>query len=320
MEKYIISLSKKDKKTLSQKALKLTEETGELAKVILPYDSAHGTNHRFVDREKILNEIADVYLANISIAYSLDFTTEEIDEMILKKAKYWDTLQIKEENATFPLPFEIHITVDASEWMENDKENFIKTYKKDCEALGVKPIILDLPVNGDVVKDVMTSSDVFGNNKDAYLESQRIVNSLKDMGYNVIRTKIETVPWHPIVPQSDTHDKLPNNCYFESHIGVEIYPEQKERLEKFIVYLNSEKDSKDSSIKLSQNYFKKSKNGEKFINMITFRDYATNYTSFKSDVDYLKEQLNLRGYSFEKVIIEYSLYDTNVKHDFPWLN
>lgn len=32
----IIKLSKKDKKNLSQKALKLTEEVGELAKVVLP--------------------------------------------------------------------------------------------------------------------------------------------------------------------------------------------------------------------------------------------------------------------------------------------
>lgn len=47
---YIKSLSLKDKKTLSQKCLKLTEEVGELAKAILPYDSAHGTNHRFIER------------------------------------------------------------------------------------------------------------------------------------------------------------------------------------------------------------------------------------------------------------------------------
>ena len=40
---FIRTLSEKDKKTLSQKCLKLVEEVGELARIILPYDSAHGT-------------------------------------------------------------------------------------------------------------------------------------------------------------------------------------------------------------------------------------------------------------------------------------
>ena len=64
---YIKDLSIKDKKTLSQKTLKLVEEVGELARVILPYDSAHGTNHRFTDRDAILEELVDVYLTNISL-------------------------------------------------------------------------------------------------------------------------------------------------------------------------------------------------------------------------------------------------------------
>ena len=84
IEEYIKELSKKDKKTLSQKALKLVEEVGELARVVLPYDSAHGTNHRFIDREALLEEIADVHLTNISIAHSLGFTDDELNEMMVK--------------------------------------------------------------------------------------------------------------------------------------------------------------------------------------------------------------------------------------------
>ena len=40
---YIQKLSIRDKKTLSQKALKVTEECGELARVVLPFDNAAGT-------------------------------------------------------------------------------------------------------------------------------------------------------------------------------------------------------------------------------------------------------------------------------------
>ena len=98
---FIKQLSLNDKKTLSQKALKTCEEVGELAKAILPFDSAHGTNHRFVDREKILEEIADVHLTNISIAYSLNFTDEEIMDMIHQKSLKWSELQANEEKAQF---------------------------------------------------------------------------------------------------------------------------------------------------------------------------------------------------------------------------
>jgi hypothetical protein len=89
INEYIKKLSIKDKKTLSQKGLKLVEEVGELARVILPYDSAHGTNHRFIDREAILEEVVDVYLTNISIAHSLGFTDEEFQDMLIKKSEKW---------------------------------------------------------------------------------------------------------------------------------------------------------------------------------------------------------------------------------------
>ena len=116
LDDFIKDLSIKDKKTLSQKGLKLAEEVGELARAILPYDSAPGTNHRFSDREQILEEIVDVYLTNISIAHSLGFTDEEMNDMLNKKSKKWAELQLKEEEAKFPLPFEIHITVDAESY------------------------------------------------------------------------------------------------------------------------------------------------------------------------------------------------------------
>ena len=53
---YIKKLSLDDKKTLSQKALKVAEESGELAKVVLPFDNAAGTIHRFIEKGRILEE------------------------------------------------------------------------------------------------------------------------------------------------------------------------------------------------------------------------------------------------------------------------
>jgi len=135
---YIRKLSEHDKKTLSQKALKACEEVGELAKAILPYDGAHGTNHRFVSKEDILEESADTILCALSIVYSLGISHDELEDMLTFKAGKWGTLQINEDNyhknSKFCLPFELHVTV---------KPDNVEKFKETCEKLGCKPVILE---------------------------------------------------------------------------------------------------------------------------------------------------------------------------------
>lgn len=323
---FIKQLSLTDKKTLSQKALKTCEEVGELAKAILPFDSAHGTNHRFVDREKILEEIADVHLTNLSIAYSLGFSDEEITDMIHQKSLKWSELQAKEEKAQFPLPFEIHITVDGIEMSDTimcDRKIFdLDYFKRVCSVIGVKPIALDLEINGGSIRDVMTSSKHFGTNRSAYEESQRIVSELDKCGFDVLRTKIETVPWHPQSPVISTGKEIPNGCYFESHIGVVISPEEKEDLTDFVEVTLRDRHLIDLSgkAKLSQNFFKQSKDGGKFVNMLTYRSNMCGRPKFQLEVEAIKQMLIDEGFNFEKVEVEYAIYDTNVSHDAVWIN
>jgi len=323
---YIKDLSIKDKKTLSQKTLKLVEEVGELARVILPYDSAHGTNHRFTDRDAILEELVDVYLTNVSISHSLGFTDEEFNDMLVKKTEKWGSLQAKEEEATFPLPFEIHVTVEVDSFLES-----ISEFKEDCKDIGVKPIVIDLEINdGSILKDVMTSSKFFGDNRTAYEESERIVKELKDRGYKVVRNKIESVPWHPAAPVISTGNEIPNGCYFESHIGVLISPDDKITLNNFIKNLENRYAIEFSGVgdpltslsgtaKLSQNFFKKSNDGSKFVNMLTYRSNMCNRSKFTLEVDGIKHLLKEQGFDFEKVELEYAVYDTNVTHDAKWI-
>lgn len=334
LDDFIKDLSIKDKKTLSQKGLKLVEEVGELARAILPYDSAPGTNHRFSDREQILEEIVDVYLSNISISHSLGFTDEEVNEMLNKKSKKWAQLQLKEDSATFPLPFEIHITVNTSDEWDGKATLFgfeIEHFRNTCDEIGVKPIVLDLEIKEGSIKDVMTSSKHFGDNRSAYEEANRIANELTSFGYKVVRKKIETVPWHPAAPTFKTGEPIPNGCYFESHIGVVISPEEKPYLEGLVEELNagfispSRGFSRPSQIelggtcKLSQNFFKKSKDGSKFVNMLTYRDSMTCKEDFERDVELIKFLLNEDKFGFEKVEVEYALYDSNVNHDSKWI-
>lgn len=338
---YIKDLSIKDKKTLSQKALKLVEEVGELARVILPYDSAHGTNHRFTDRDAILEELVDIYLTNISISHSLGFTDEEFNDMLVKKTEKWGSLQAKEEQATFPLPFEIHVTVEvdlpigdgdgATDWYGS-----ISEFKEDCKDIGVKPIVIDLEINdGSILKDVMTSSKFFGDNRTAYEDSERIVKSLRDKGYKVVRNKIETVPWHPAAPQDKDKnhplfhgEPIPNGCYFESHIGIIISPEEKEDLNELVDFLNDSICEFSGTAKLSRNFFKRSESG-KFVNMLTYRSNMVTSKEFESEVRSIEKIIsgendwsllsNFKKFDYEKVEIEYAVYDTNVTHDAKWI-
>jgi NTP pyrophosphatase (non-canonical NTP hydrolase) len=333
INEYIKNLSIKDKKTLSQKGLKLVEEVGELARVILPYDSAHGTNHRFIDREAILEELVDVYLTNISIAHSLEFTDEEFNDMLIKKSEKWSKLQAGEESAEFPLPFEIHVTVDATKTFNNtmfdgDEEDLLFTesfdldkFKDACSDISVKPIVIDLEINdGSIIKDVMTSSKHFGDNRSAYEESERICRELRSRGYKVVRNKIESVPWHPAAPVISNGKEIPNGCYFESHIGVIIKNDEKRSLNYFVNEFLSDSDNVELSgtVKLSQNFFKKSCDG-KFVNMLTYRSNMCGRIKFQLEVDTIKALLDKYCYDYEKVEVEYAVYDTNVTHDAKWI-
>jgi NTP pyrophosphatase (non-canonical NTP hydrolase) len=335
---YIKDLSIKDKKTLSQKALKLVEEVGELARVVLPYDSAHGTNHRFIDREAILEEIVDVHLTNISIAHSLGFKEDELNEMMVRKAEKWATLQAREDKVTFPLPYEIHVTVDLenSYTHKHINEESLDEFKEDCKSIGVKPIVIDLEMKDrSSMKDVMTSSKFFGDNRTAYEESERIAKRLKEMGYSVVRNKIETVPWHPAVPQDKDKDHplwhgdpIPNGCYFESHIGVIVTKETKQDLEDLVDFLNESICEFSGTAKLSKNFFKKTDDG-KFINMLTYRSNMVNAKEFEGEVRSIEKIISgkndwsmlshFRSFEYEKVEIEYAIYDTNVTHDTKWI-
>lgn len=174
LQEFIKTLSKNDKKTLTQKALKTTEEVGELAKAVLPFENAAGTLHRFVHKRQILENAIDTILCAYSIAYDLNFTDEEIESMILEKATKWSGIQAKEVKVKFPLPYEIHITVNLKASIF-DLDNF----KSICEKKEIKPIVIELEKDGNkIMDDVMTSSIHFGDNNSALYYSECLAHQL----------------------------------------------------------------------------------------------------------------------------------------------
>ena len=53
--------------------------------------------------------------------------------------------------------------------------------------------------------------------------------------------------------------------------------------------------------------------------MLTYRCNRIGAPTFKLQVESIKELLNQQGYEFEKVEVEYAIYDTNVTHDAKWI-
>lgn len=301
---FITKLSINDKKSLSQKCGKVTEENGELSGKILAYENASGFQDKIVGKEAILEESVDVLLSAISIPLAEGFTIDDITAMIHEKCLHWEGKQIKEEKVEFPIWFETHVTIE--------RPSDIQKYIEDCKEGGVKPIVLDLQNGSDIVmQDVMTSSKHLGDNKSAMNDATNISNYLKSKGYNVVREKIESVPYHPSAPRRfDKNPTMPKDCYFESHIGIRI-TEQDDR--NYLDYYASTNDCH-----LSKNFFKKNEDGS-YVIMLTYRNYDCTLEDFNEIIENIKSGLNSIGYKYEKVIIEFAVYDSKVSHDSEWL-
>jgi hypothetical protein len=301
---YIKLLTSKDKKSLIEKVVKASEEVGELSKVTLPYNNSHGTLHRFVTKHALLEEVADIMVVALSIAYDLGYSDSDIAEEMYDKTLYWNELQVKEQQIdSNKIPFEIHVTVKTYE---------LESFKNACTDLKVKPIILELQLQNDnTLQDVMTSSTFLGSNKGAFDEVKRISEGLKATGFNVVREKIETVPWHPSAPsKKDSNAVMPKNCYFETHFNIICTDDRKAELKEL-------SDSKQCH--LSRNIFKKIDDNTYKI-MVTYRSYDALYEDFKDKVEDIKKSFISNGFQVDKVILEFAIYDTKVSHDFNWIN
>ena len=307
---YIKDLTKNDRKTLTEKVAKLFEEGGELAKVILPFEGAYATNHRVIDKRKILEEVADVYLVNQSILYSLGFSDQEFEDMVFEKSQVWNGLQVKEDRALAngdKMPYEIHVTLNATNGIDIDK------FKEDCKLFGVKPIVLALQdqKGTKVMDDVMTSSKLYGHNGDAFEEMKRIAISFANLGYKVIREKIEASYWHQKAPfKEDGDTEMPEGCYFEVHLNIACTYEKMHQLTTI---------AKSNDCHLSTNAFKKFDDGS-FTIMMTYRSYDKMYEDFESKLSFIKNSLILSAFKIEKEIVEFSIYDTKINHDSKWLS
>jgi NTP pyrophosphatase (non-canonical NTP hydrolase) len=90
--KKILSLSKRETKTFDERFIKLSEEIGEIAVAILQSRNLKGTTKTKSEiKENILEEICDSIIILLSLASYHKFTENQINEMVAKKLKKWES-------------------------------------------------------------------------------------------------------------------------------------------------------------------------------------------------------------------------------------
>ena len=188
------------------------------------------------------------------------------------------------------MKYEIHITVKIE-----DVQKFIF----DCKSISLKPILIDTQTDGDI-HQMMTSDKYEG---DSYQEQlSKSVNNLISLGYLIIRTKVE------IIPYFINHLIHSDHIYYESHVRFR-FPKNYDKI-NFINYCEV------AGWHPSKNLFKSDVDWD--YQMATLRDKDRNLEIFK----YLISQF-VKHPMFEdlqiKTEIEECIHDTNVNIDDTWL-
>lgn len=178
--------------------------------------------------------------------------------------------------------YEIHITVDYN-------QRFIDY----CKGREIKVVHIEL--GEEIPTQLMTSHSVKEDPNKGILDVMGdMVKDFQQRGFNVIREKIETVPWHPMANGTN---------YFESHLAY--HTSLPETL------------AKNLHLHKSRNLMK-TKTGT--VQMYTLRKHSLNAHSFKEHVDHtvdvIRQHTQLEP---DKIIIEYALYDSNEKLDHKWM-
>jgi NTP pyrophosphatase (non-canonical NTP hydrolase) len=86
-------ISLKEKKTLTERMLKLQEELGELAQEILINQNASGFAHKKSGQDGIIGESIDVILVALSIYFIAGGDINTLNEKLDKKCQKWQEKQ-----------------------------------------------------------------------------------------------------------------------------------------------------------------------------------------------------------------------------------
>ena len=201
------------------------------------------------------------------------------------------------------MKFENHITVEAAE---------LSQFKNDCQMLNIKPVIVDMPLaDGSFKTDYMTSMVYDGPLDVVHQEASLVMLELTNIGYKVIRNKIEISARDEAEYISSIYkDKgFTSNQYFETHFEFLCHGDDTEGQLKALC--------KDHLFYLSYNVGKAKE--ESKIVMLTVRHYGEP-DDFFSLIKQTKDLFNKYNLPILKAQSEFAIYDSNPRHDDEWLS
>lgn len=195
---------------------------------------------------------------------------------------------------------QIHITInnDGVSWED---------FKRDCEAIGVKPLrICDWINYPDMAirTSFMTASPGVkeansregGWSWDTTQKLREQVAALRKCGYNIIRKKIETVPWHPY---AQSPSAWYGDNYLEAHFKVKSFTSRKWVIKrKLLVSVN---------VLTSQLY-------------VTLRRDDLHPNAFNCVVISVQDDLEQHGWNVDGDMptVEFTIFDSNRDYDAQW--
>ncbi|AHZ10218.1 MazG-like pyrophosphatase [Bacillus phage NotTheCreek] len=83
-------LCSKNTKTLTEMALKLAEETGEIAQAVLSVEKAQGSAYKAKDVADVIEELVDATMVIESMLHRLKVTDSEFNAVFNQKLKKWE--------------------------------------------------------------------------------------------------------------------------------------------------------------------------------------------------------------------------------------
>ena len=86
----IKGISEVNPKSLIERALKLSEECGELAQAALSYENVSGCGYKLLDANDVQEEAVDCVLVALDIFFQTGGTKADFKELLETKANKWE--------------------------------------------------------------------------------------------------------------------------------------------------------------------------------------------------------------------------------------
>lgn len=213
----------------------------------------------------------------------------------------FDNDNVLKQLQSFSGSYEIHISIA--------EDSSLDLLYNLCEKFEAKPIVINL-IQGKTRSQPMLCKRLSGSPNEVCDIIENIYHEASEK-LLVNRLKIEANTTNNGIPSTDEEaGKLPNYCYFEHHIRL--------NLENEIDILTLSDQLKKYNGHLSKNEFSSDKETQK--RFVTQRFYKIGNNVAKEKLKEMCKFIDSKKIKYDKKIREYNIYDSNIMLDDGWIN